>query len=393
MPFLQTLGGGSSRGLGNFKPQGGSYEDQYHLVWSADAGGGLTSGNFTTYNFDAMTPSLSGYNYTTYSNIPTNWQRLVLTSRDRGVVWTFDNDTASRRMLESLCNEWSSWTAVKNTEYGIDVKSGSSRYANTNGTYTLQFMHNNGGSETHDIVTLGNTGGYVWSEGMYWGNIDSTSNYAGLRNSYDAHIGSSGGNTGDRLYVYVDYDHSNDPADYTNYLTPTGPLGNATNFTWDHSGGGGQSGDPSYLADAVSRTTSSNWSNYGFQHADSTGWISVDLGAGNETSFQYTFAIGYPGGSHYATENYVQASNDNSTWVKMAEWKYHNNDNTSDSNAGYIYYDSGSHTYDNTINNIGKWHAIKDRTAYRYWRLRGDNFNTSNGYQLVMNWALLKRSV
>ena len=392
MPFLQTLGGGSSRGLGNFKPQGGSYEDQYHLVFSMDAGGGLTSGNFTQYNFDVMTPTLSGFNYTLYSNIPTGWDRLVLTSRDKGVVWTFDNDVASRRMLESLCNEFADWTAVKNTEYGIDVKSGSSRYANTNGTYTIQFMHNNGGAETHDIVTLGVTGGYVWSTGMYWGNIDSTSNYGGIMNDYDAHVGSSGGNTGDRIYAYVDYDHSNDPADYTNYLTPTGPLGNATNFSWSHSGGGGVAGDASYLADAVSRNTSSNWSDYGLQHADSTGWIQVDLGAGNETSFHYTFAIGYPGGSHYATENYVRASNDGSTWVDMAEWKYHNNDNTSDSNAGYIYYDSGGHTYDNTINNIGKWHAIKDRTAYRYWRIGGENFNTSNGYQLVMNWALLKRS-
>jgi len=48
--------------------------------------------------------------------------------------------------------------------------------------------------------------------------------------------------------------------------------------------------------------------------------------------------------------------------------------------------------YSNTIDNVGKWIAIKNRTAYRYWRIAGDNFNHTNGYQLLINWALLKKN-
>ena len=47
-------------------------------------------------------------------------------------------------------------------------------------------------------------------------------------NQYNATSGSGGGNTGDTLYAYVKYNHSTTTSDYTNYLTPTGPLGNAT---------------------------------------------------------------------------------------------------------------------------------------------------------------------
>ena len=62
---------------------------------------------------------------------------------------------------------------------------------------------NNNGSEPGDIPTFGVNGGYVWGTGMYWGNIDAFSNYGGLLNTTTAWASSSGGNTGDRLLIYV----------------------------------------------------------------------------------------------------------------------------------------------------------------------------------------------
>jgi hypothetical protein len=38
---------------------------------------------------------------------------------------------------------------------------------------------------------------------MYWGQIDAYSNYGGLMNRTIAQVGATGGNTGDRLLVYV----------------------------------------------------------------------------------------------------------------------------------------------------------------------------------------------
>ena len=58
-----------------------------------------------------------------------------------------------------------------------------------------------------------------------------------------------------------------------------------------------------------------------------------------------------------------------------------------------LYYNSGSHLYSNTITDPNKWHPIiTNGIKYRYWRLSGTNFSTTNGYQLVMNWALLQKN-
>ena len=38
---------------------------------------------------------------------------------------------------------------------------------------------------------------------MYWGQIDAYNNYGGLMNRTTAQIGAAGGDTGDRLLVYV----------------------------------------------------------------------------------------------------------------------------------------------------------------------------------------------
>jgi len=387
---LAGMGGGVGRG-----PIGSGSDDQYHLVWSMDASGNVFN-NYTTHTFNTLAENQTGVNFTSYSDIPTGWDRMYLTSKNRGTVWAFANDADSRRWLESLCNPVSSWTASKNSSYDAYPREGSSRYATTGSLYRMVYQHNNNSGETHDICTLGNTGNDVWQSGMYWGNIDLTSNYGGLMNQYNATSGSGGGNTGDTLYAYVKYNHSTTTTDYTNYLTPTGPLGNATNMAWSYSGNSGLAGSPSYLADAVDHNTSSSWDSYGFQQQASSGnaWIKVDLGVGNETAFDYTFALGYPGGSHDSDQNYVEASNDNSTWVKMAEWGRHNNNLAADYNGGYLFHNDGSWVYSDALTYMGIWHAIKNRTAYRFWRIGGTNYNWSNGngHQLIMNWALLKKT-
>ncbi len=185
---LAGMGGGVGRGLIG----GGGSDDQYHLVWSMDASGSVVN-NYTTHTFDTLTEGQTGVNFTSYSNIPTGWDRMYLTSKNRGTTWAFANDADGRRWLESLCNPVSSWTATKNVRYDAYPREGSSRYATTGSLYQMVCEHNNNGGETHDICTLGNTGNDVWQSGMYWGNIDSTSNYGGLMNQYDATSGSGGG--------------------------------------------------------------------------------------------------------------------------------------------------------------------------------------------------------
>ena len=176
---LAGMGGGVGRGpIG-----GGASSDQYHLVFSMDASGSIYN-NYTTHTFDTLTEGQTGVNFTSYSNIPTGWDRMYLTSKNRGTVWAFANDSDSRRHLESLCNPISSWTANNNSSYDAYPREGSSRYATTGTLYTgMKHQHNNGGTETHDICTLGNTGNDVWNSGMYWGNIDAQSNYCLLYTS------------------------------------------------------------------------------------------------------------------------------------------------------------------------------------------------------------------
>lgn len=391
-PMIGMLGmGGGNKFTGNFSS---GNTDQYHLVWSM-SGTGSVVGNYTTHNFDALTEGQTGVNFTSYSNIPTGWDRLYLTSKNKGAVWVFENNANSRRWLESLCNPYSSWTATNNTRYTIYPFEGSSRYATTlSSRKELVFQHNNGGAEAHDIPTLGNTGSDVWNGGMYWGNIDSYNNYGGFLNHYNDHQGSGGSATGDTLYAYVKYNHSTTTSDYTNYLTPTGPLGNATQMSWSHSSNSNLGGSPSQVANAIDRNTAHQWDSYGFQQQASSAWIQVDLGAGNETSFDYTFVIGYPSGTHDSNENYVAGSNDGSTWEYMAEWRTHNNNLTTDYGGGYLFHNDGAWVYSDALNYMGVWHSIKNRTAYRYWRLGGTAFNwtNGNGHQLVMNWALLKKT-
>ena len=89
-----------------------------------------------------------------------------------------------------------------NASYSITLDYTRSSVPNS-GSNPYQFMHNNNGSEPGDIPTFGVNGGYVWGTGMFWGNIDAFSNYGGLMNTTTALSGPGGGNTGDRLLVYV----------------------------------------------------------------------------------------------------------------------------------------------------------------------------------------------
>ena len=359
-----------------------------YLVYTLDAGGAATAPTSTP--FGDVSPNASGVTMTDYddANLSNyNWQAVRFTSRDKPYVqWRFGRSSNIELVLQSLMNPYADWPMTRAGGYTVTPIAGSSGSVGRD----LQFMHENNGTESHDMPTLGELGGAVWGTGMYWGNIDSTTNYGGILNTPYPHSGSGGGNTGDRLYVYLESSAAVGVSDYTNYMTPTGPLGDARNLTWTSSGGSGIAGDISAVADAIDRDVSTSWPTYGYQHADNTGWIQVDLGAGNAQAFDYTFAIGYPGGSHWSDQNEVQGSNDNSNWTTLSQWRYHNGGSYDN---GYLYYSNGNHLYSNTVSNSNKWIPIYNNgTAYRYWRLRGYNFSTTNNYQLVINWGLLKRN-
>ena len=325
-----------------------------------------------------------------------NWTHAVFTSKNRpGVQWRFRRDPRIERVVTSFMRPYSDWNVSSgNGNDVVQLAPGSTNFADL--PDYMQFQHNNGGSEKMDIPTLGRTGDNVWSSGMHWGQIDSPSNYGGILNTPYGHSGSGGSATGDTLFVYLENSGEIISSDYTNYLTPSGPLGDARNFTWTRNSSSGIGGAPGNVADAVDRNTSTDWPNYGHQQQGNDVYIQVDLGSGNATAFDYTFVIGYPGGSHMSNQNLIQGSNDNSNWTTVCEWSYHPGAYTTD--GGYLFYnqhDTARYIYSSVLSEPTRWIPMNqnnDRTAYRYYRLRGTNFNSSNGYQLVMNWALLKKN-
>ena len=315
------------------------------------------------------------------------WTHVKFTSvNNPSVMYRIERGSEINNVLQSLLNPYASWSMSNNQGQSVVIAPGSSGRVGD----TMYFQHNNGGGETHDIVTLASNTN-VWSNGMVWGQIDSTGNYGGILNTVYPHSGSGGGNTGDTLLIYLETANSKaNPVatDYTNYLTPTGPIGNAQNFTWTYDGTSGLGGNPNMVADTIDRTTTSSWSSYGFQQNGDNRYIQVDLVS--PQSFDYTFAIGYVNDSHWSDENYIEGSNDGSNWTAVGQWKYHNGSGNAD---GYLIYNQGNHTYSNTISNPSKWIPLyNDGTAYRYWRLHGTNFGASNNYMLVKNWALLKKN-
>jgi len=412
------------------------------LIWSLNRTSGSPNGlaSPTTHSFGQMTQSMEGLNYVPKANWPHQgygWGRLIFTSRNKPYVqWAFANEQMNNygthgpgieKVIDTLFASRSVWgsgnSLASDAKAYVRCCAGSS---GSIGSENMQFQHNNQGNENFDIPTFGFDNGAVWGSGMLWGCIDNYTNYGGLLNTITPHIGSSGGATGDTLEIWWDpyYPKAND---YYDFFATSETKGKSENYTWSTSTSQGSGGDPKYVARQTDRFTSANWDSHGVQrqHYGGAGYIQVDLGAGNEQSFDYTFAIGYPGASHMCLLNSVQASNDGSNWTEIGHWRSHNgggagghsgtagktarnNNSTGASNKdegydqGYLMFNYGSNVYSNTINHVMKWVPLKETTtAYRYWRLSGVQWNTgngahgngggSNGYQLVINWALLKK--
>jgi len=320
-----------------------------------------------------------------------DWTYVTFTSKNKpGVRWRFRRDSIIENIVTCFMRPYSSWPLSVNGGYAVTPAPGSTNWTNVQGK--MQFQHNNAGGEKLDVPTLGYVGGSVWATGMLWGNIDSPGNYGGLLNTPYAAVGPGGGNTGDTLLVYLETGDV-DASDYTNYLTPSGPLGDARSFSWSYNNASGLGGSPSHLADAIDRGTTSSWTSYGFQHNGNDSYIQVDLGSA--VAFDYTYVIGYPGGSHMSNQNLIQASNDASNWYTICEWSYHPGQH--EDYGGYLYwnaYGGAGYNYSRILTRPDFWIPMDqnlNRTAYRYYRLRGTNFSSTNNYQLVFNWALLKK--
>lgn len=356
------------------------------LIYVFNASGNIQSPS--SGDLGSLTIGSASVSYTPFADVIANtgWQTAKFTSLNKPyVMWRFARTPQLEAVLANILAPISQWPAATNDNLSVTCAPGSSGLVGKSG---IVFQHNNGGSETHDIPTLGYSGN-VWSTGMFWGQIDSTTNYGGILNTPYPHTGSSGGNTGDTLLIYLEGAAAPVTTDYTNYLTPSGPLGDAQNFSWTYDGSSGLGGSPSQVADASNHTNASNWTSDGFQQNGTDRHIRVDFG--QPVAFDYTFAIGYANGSHYSNQNTVEGSNDGSSWTTLAQWRYHNG---TDDSHGYLYYGDGSHTYANTINNASKWIPMYNdgSSSYRYYRLRGQNFNATNNYQLVTNWGLLKKN-
>ena len=294
------------------------------LVYTITNSGTSTIASPSQLSLETISKDSSGVALVPYEtmNSSVNWQRVLFTSLNKPwVQWRFDRSSAIENILKAMLSPYSSWgnyVSVNGT-YGVTLGVGSS--IGVGGAPATNFQHNNGGGEGYDILTLGNSG-TVWSTGMYWGQIDDPSNYGGFLNTVYPHSGSGGGNTGDKLLIYVDTASAPTPSQFVNYLLPNGPYGNAQSFTWTYSGTSGLGGNPTYLADGTDATSSGNWPTQGFQQAGNDNYIQVQLPSAQ--SFDYTFAIGYVGSSHMSNQNEILGSNDGSSWTKMAEWSYHN---------------------------------------------------------------------
>jgi len=185
----------------------GNYGADWLLVWNLDANGSIYSMTRPT----VVTKESSGCNAYTWAQLGSyksgNWSEVMLTSYLYPTIrWVFSkasNTTNLPLLMQTLLTGGNPATYMTtNTAYNLYLDTSKSSTP-IGGTSPLMVMHNNNGSEPGDIPTLGNTGGYVWSTGMYWGQIDAYSNYGGLMNRTTAQIGATGGNTGDRLLVYV----------------------------------------------------------------------------------------------------------------------------------------------------------------------------------------------
>jgi hypothetical protein len=184
-----------------------NYGLDWLLVWNLDANGNTSSMSRPSI----VTKDMTGCNAYTYVQLQAykngNWSEAMFTSLlYPNIRWVFTksaNATNLPIVLQTLLSGGNPATYMTiNVAYNVTLDTTKSSYP-IGGTSPLMFMHNWGTGELGDIPTLGNTGGYVWSTGMYWGQIDDYSNYGGLMNRTTAQIGATGGNTGDRLLMYV----------------------------------------------------------------------------------------------------------------------------------------------------------------------------------------------
>jgi hypothetical protein len=176
------------------------------LFWTLDANGNTSS----IFRPDVVTKDATGCNAYTYTQLTAykngNWSEAMFTSiLYPNVRWIFtkaSNPTNLPLVLQTLSYSGNPATYMTvNTEYAVTLDTVRSSVPIGGSTY--QFMHNWGSGEAGDIPTFGKSGGVVWSTGMYWGQIDAYSNYGGLMNRTTPQVGGGGGNTGDRLLVYV----------------------------------------------------------------------------------------------------------------------------------------------------------------------------------------------
>lgn len=373
-----------------------STEQTRYLVWT---GNGTVNTGSAYGVYSPLQRTLSNINTTTGEAItyvspvdwPTNWNKAIFTSVARPQCqYVFQRGPEVEKWVYTLCSPYSEWSkyVTTNSTYNVYPAIGSCYRVGLQ----MNFQHNNGGSESYDIPTLGFPG-TVWTSGMVWGQIDSPGNYGGwINHAYTYFSGSGGGNTNDTLLVYIDTDTDlyGTANDYVNYLTPSGPLGNAQGFPTSYGGSYTSGwGSVSNVFSANSWNTTSGWPSQGIQLNGNNCFIQVDLG--QKVRFDWAFGIGYSNGSHWGNQNFIDGSNDGSSWYTITEWRYHNGSGDS---GGHLYYNSGGHMYSNTINNMNKWHPMHnygDPDGYRYYRWRAENCSASNGYFLPINWALLKR--
>lgn len=182
-----------------------NYGMNWLLVWNLDANGNTSSMARPT----VVTKDTSGSNAYTYAQLSAykngNWSEVMFTSVLYPTIkWVFtkaSNATNLPIIMQALLTGGNPATMTANVEYAVTLDTVRSSVPIGGSTY--QFMHNWGAGEAGDIPTFGKSGGYVWGTGMYWGNIDSFSNYGGLMNRTTAQSGATGGDTGDRLLVYV----------------------------------------------------------------------------------------------------------------------------------------------------------------------------------------------
>ena len=180
---------------------------EWLLVWTLDASGSIYSMSRPTVVYSNAS-GCQGYTYTQLQSYKGgNWTDVMLTSfLYPGVRWVFSRSANSTNLplfMQTILSGGNPGSYMSiNASYSITLDYTRSSVPNS-GSNPYQFMHNNNGSEPGDIPTFGVNGGYVWGTGMFWGNIDAFSNYGGLMNTTTALSGPGGGNTGDRLLVYV----------------------------------------------------------------------------------------------------------------------------------------------------------------------------------------------